>query len=321
MSRDKSRPRIKNQHLVPQFYLRHFCSAQGRLFAFDKPQQKVFCTTPNGVGSSQLFYDLPASFLKHGADPQIVEKTLAAAETRYSASLSKVIGHLDEHSILPDGERGTIAEFVAVQAFRTRDVRATLQQIGQLTDLALKEEGGGPYRSMDDDTELPFIQAMLMFKGGAPEAKNILMNHIWVIARNMTPFPLYTSDSPVLRIPHITDDVMGYGGLGSLGIEVCFPLSPTYLLIMLERTYHTASAANHLQCAHNLVPENITYYNGHQVLASDRQLYSVSDYFDVARDVIKVRPDVCDPERQRSRFIWGGRDFKLPNNPRNDNEH
>ena len=315
MSRDKPEARVKNQHLVPQFYLRHFCNEKGRLFAFDKPQQKIFCSSPSGVGSSLLFYDLPvydlpASILKPGIDPQIVEKTLAIAESSYSDSLSAVLAHLDEHGTFPEAERVPIADFVAVQAFRTRDVRLMIQQMQQMTDIALKGENGGPYKTMTDFTSLPFIHAMLIFQGGAPEARSMLLNHIWLVARNATSNPLYTSDCPVIKNPHIKHELVGHGGLGSPGIEVCLPLSPKYLLVMLERTFHAESAPKHLQCI-DLLPENIEFYNGHQVLASDRQLYSVSDNFEVARNVIAARPDVRDPERQRTRFIWGGRDIAL----------
>lgn len=68
----------KHQHFVPQFYLRQFADDKEKLFVFDKPQGEVFASSTDDVAVSKHFYDVDQSFLPEGADPQFVERNLAA---------------------------------------------------------------------------------------------------------------------------------------------------------------------------------------------------------------------------------------------------
>jgi len=48
----------KLHHYVPQFYLRRFCDAAGRLWAWDREADRVFIASPRSVAAERSFYYL-----------------------------------------------------------------------------------------------------------------------------------------------------------------------------------------------------------------------------------------------------------------------
>jgi hypothetical protein len=302
--------KVKNQHFVPQFYLRQFCDPKGKLYVFDKPQEKVFPSPTEDVAASKYFYDLDPSMLRPGVNPQIVENALAKAETQYSLAIETTLASLREKSVLCADALPVVAEFMAVQVMRTREVRTQMQQMNKLLEHVLKDSPEAKAKYVLPDGGDNFVQAMLLFGGASEETKEILCNHIWIGARNVSNRPLITSDNPIVRNPHITSELMSNTGLGSLGIEIFLPLNPQFGVILLEREYH-ASMGHHEMLVVDMNEENVEFYNGHQVLQSDRQVFSNEDAFLGVRALLQRRPDVKNPKRQRSEFIWGGRRISL----------
>jgi len=49
--------RTKNQHYVPQFVLRRFSNADGKLWVYDKWTRKRFLSSPRNVAAENAFYD------------------------------------------------------------------------------------------------------------------------------------------------------------------------------------------------------------------------------------------------------------------------
>jgi Protein of unknown function (DUF4238) len=128
----------------------------------------------------------------------------------------------------------------------------------------------------------------------------ILQSHIWLVGLNHTSHGLYTSDHPVVRLPHLTHSFLGNAGLGSPGIEIALPLSSTHILFLWERRYFNAYAKLEGKCI-ELEEANVEHYNSAQVKQSHRQIYCAHDDFDVAREVCRRWPRVCSPDRDRVR--------------------
>ena len=51
--------KVKNQHYVPQFYLKQWANNKEQLFVYDKKQKKSFTSNVKNVVSSKFFYDFP----------------------------------------------------------------------------------------------------------------------------------------------------------------------------------------------------------------------------------------------------------------------
>jgi hypothetical protein len=69
----------KLHHYVPQFYLRRFTDASGRLWAWDKQRDRIFYTSPNKVAAETQFYRL-TQYEADGHDPLTMEKQLSELE-------------------------------------------------------------------------------------------------------------------------------------------------------------------------------------------------------------------------------------------------
>jgi hypothetical protein len=131
---------------------------------------------------------------------------------------------------------------------------------------------------------------------------SILERHVWFVGVNNTPSFFYTSDCPLVRYARIADFTMSRLGLGSVGVELRFPLSPTHVLVMRERTFDKTDAGLEGRVI-PLTDEQVSYYNLQQVLQSTRQVYSLDGSFDAVRETCARRPDVCDPNREHVKVI------------------
>jgi hypothetical protein len=119
-----------------------------------------------------------------------------------------------------------------------------------------------------------------------------LIEHIWIVGINKTKQPLYTSDTPVVGRPHQST----LAGFDSEGIEICFPLTPKCVLNLLERN-HFGNLKRLDGKVRPLNAEQVRYFNHMQVTYSNRQIYSITDDFSHAKDLLDKHPELNDPNR------------------------
>jgi hypothetical protein len=286
--------RAKNQHYVPQFYLRGFTQDGQRLFVYDKFRRESFRSSVGNVASERFFYDFPPDIVAEGADPQLIEKELSRMEKTFGDVLSEVVRMIEEGHKIESRQRTVMSVFIAMQVLRTREQRVLGTQVARATLEALRSDG-----IMTDTPDISLIHAVVLFH---PLIRQVLVpvlfNHIWLVGRNDTSKPLYTSDSPVVRKAHKHDRFVSYGGLGSEGIEVAFPLTPKHVLVLCDRASFTR--AEQLDgSTMQLDTEHVAYYNRQQVAQSYRQVYCSADDFNLAERICDEHPDVCAPDRPR----------------------
>ncbi|NII83488.1 MULTISPECIES: DUF4238 domain-containing protein [unclassified Pedobacter] len=80
--------KIKNQHYVPQFYLKSFCDKAEQVWAFDKTNQHIFTSSPRNLASEGYFYDQKQIDEKFGE--QHLEHVLGIEETRFSKTFNQL---------------------------------------------------------------------------------------------------------------------------------------------------------------------------------------------------------------------------------------
>ncbi|MCB9460168.1 MAG: DUF4238 domain-containing protein [Anaerolineaceae bacterium] len=330
---------VKNQHFVPQFYLRQFANSQSQVNVFDKLQQKTFRANIADVGSARYFYDLSqeqvASFeaqiekkKENGElDPAIedevrarmtnvqwVEQKLSTWEHRFANVLNDVIMTLEKRRRFKKRFRSNIAQLVALQYWRTYERRQGMMEF----DRKLETEVMKLVNRMNEVKQTNFTaedlgiaydpdrtadrHKMIMLDTEIlNETANIFNSHIWVIGVNDTKVPLYTSDNPVTQRAHKTDDWRSNTGIASPGIEIFFPLSPKYVLKMFERSYfHTMESYDGRLIY--LKEENIVYNNSHQVQSAYRQIYSPTSDFQLIEQMLAEEPEIAEP---KTRFNVG----------------
>ena len=235
--------RVKNQHYIPKFYLRHFCKKHEQIAVFDKTTQKSYYTSISNVANENYFYD-DEKVDEATQVNQFLEKYFHPLENRISVLLKDLIGSFDKNDFnsLDHDSRNDLTLFLIYQFMRTKEYR---EQINQLTktftqtvaDEFVKQQGGNPedFEIVTNDKIL-HIEALLRDEN-IDELADILYNHIWVFLENQSNTVFITSDHPFVKKANIHHPFRSFNGLRSSGIEIAFPLSPKYCLMLADRSF------------------------------------------------------------------------------------
>lgn len=257
------------QHYVSKAYLRNFSSAKEKLFVFDKICQKAFPSNITDICNERFFYNIPPEFKGKNTKVQLVEDLFAEnIEPFYSQLNQSVIENIERHGCITVEQKEALAYCITMQILRTPKFRDEYIQLTQV------------------DEGVASVQlAEAMFN---PENHNFLINalnsHIWIVGKNETESPFYTSDSPIVKRPHKKHPARNYSGYSSVGIEIAFPLSSNYIIVMYEKTFFEKYAS--LDC--KVVPfgdEQVWDMNHLQVLQCDKRVFSISEQFEGAKAI------------------------------------
>src|SRR5258706_11036130 len=281
-------PRVKQQHFVPQFYLKQFTTNSKRLFVFDKLRKKSFPANVNTTASRAGFYDwaqetvdemlqdLEQQKLKTSASglkgleqtinilrerqTQLVEGHLAQLESHFGKVYRELLRQLDENGApnFSDESRAEISFYLALQFLRTMEHREYITEMFNKGATAVSKMmfRVAKAHNQPDVTNIPsdvFDNVTIEYDEAAiklhhtmllldfervVQIAEILRTHIWWVGLNKTPYPFWTSDNPVVKCEHKKEPFKSNLGLGSAGIEIAFPLTPKYILVLADRTYH-----------------------------------------------------------------------------------
>ena len=184
---------VKNQHYVPQAYLRHFANSKEQIWVFDKSNGQEFQTNVRNVASERRFYDNDDLGSITG-DRQFIEKQLGNLEGHYETLSQALVRDLSRgrfRSISPK-YRHFLATYMVVQMLRTKESRIQHEHMAK-TILAIQKKA---YRDrgleIPSDTELldgttpkemaQDVQHRTLLDGDhIREMAMILYRHIWVI--------------------------------------------------------------------------------------------------------------------------------------------
>lgn len=289
MSKGKNQPKVKNQHYVPQTYLKNFAYENTKVFVFDKVEQRVFASSIKNVASETYFNDFPADQTPEDVDPQIVEKAFAVLEGKYQQDFNELILSAHTNRRMDLQKRGRWSLFLAFQILRTRGFRDTYIAASKeilaklLADAWQAEYPDEPLSEFEVTLKKeyePVQHARFMFHPNTFLDLSLgFKQYIWIMGLNPTDTLLYTSDTPVVKRPHApADENVSNSGWLSPGIEIAFPLTPHHLLILLEPTFF--KKLTHLDgSVIDLSPESVEHYNILQVGESYRRIFSQSNNF------------------------------------------
>ncbi len=302
---------VKNQHYVPQAYLRHFANSKEQIWVFDKSNGQEFQTNVRNVASERRFYDNDDLGSITG-DRQFIEKQLGNLEGHYETLSQALVRDLSRgrfRSISPK-YRHFLATYMVVQMLRTKESRIQHEHMAK-TILAIQKKA---YRDrgleIPSDTELldgttpkemaQDVQHRTLLDGDhIREMAMILYRHIWVIQEAFGDEEFITSDHPFVKRGHITGTWRSMSGIASEGIEILFPLSPKYLLTLVERRHFATMARLDGLRMPLVCHDNMIYNNQFQVKQSNRFVFSRNKDFDFVRMMIAEEPIHGDPNRNR----------------------
>ena len=307
---DAPAQKTKDQHTVSRCYLKRFANAQLRFFSFNKVYGKPSHGGTRSATVQEYFYDLhPATLTDPNADVQWVEKTFSILENRYEEVLASAVREADAGTITYE-TGSSLAQFIALQWMRTIGRRADLLEAEQKAMQATIEKwyaenapGVTPRKFKRGVGYEAGLHANLMFDEAAVIgiAENF-WNLYWIVGRNTTSQPFYTSDDPVVRdrIPPEND---GPNVPPWVGIEYSFPLSSKFTLVMMDRYMFSKTAntngENLERRTFDMGEAEVERYNALQVAKSSQYVFCQENKFALAERLCREEPRICDPARSR----------------------
>ena len=243
-------------------------------------------------------------------DKRFVEKEhFANLEGVYSKLLKVIIQKsyngnrwvLRNCSAMSKNEKVLFSFFVAIQFLRTPKFRNTLADMveGMAQTLAYKsqmsKENALPKEAFAVDANRDYIKlqhsAMILDPEVALHIAETMVDHIWIMCVNKTNTPFFTSDDPLIRIPHKQDEFRSYSGFASDKIEIAFPISSSLLLCMYDKkTYGHLFNDRQFYVMQDI--EEVNYYNMYQVINSYRCVFATEDHFATAKKYCEDHPEL-----------------------------
>jgi len=297
----------KSHHYVPQFYLRRFENAEGRIDVFDKTNGNTFQSGTDSIACINYFYRVP-QLVEYGLDPVHLERQLSGVEYEAANIISDWFQHVErgDRLIIPEVNRHIISQFVCLQMLRTVEARNNLlQTISQL--IAGAPEAPRLPETIDGQNSL---HASLLWSDSMVEERvRCLKERIWIIGKNESERTFLTSDHPVLiesgdNAGFVLDKIFLSSLLGEPSISeddyVVYPLSPSLILYMYDRCkYPMMDDFDGSVSPISFTPEMVNHENSGQVGMSYRFVYSSDGDFAFARKFIRDQPWVAHTDRNR----------------------
>jgi hypothetical protein len=289
---------VKYQHYVPILYLKKFTADLKSIHVFDKFTGKRFVSNVDSVACEKYFYDLKEERDNNHATQQI-EKNLGKLETKWQILLQTLVEDINQNNILNTVYKSDLSLLLSVLLLRTKECRESTKEFlgktgSQMSQVIAhdlfpqySEEVINGTKLVIVDDYLADIHMQAVFNDDvALNIAKLLQNHIWVIIRNVTPIPLYTSDNPVVFFPHDRNGKIANAGIASYGI------------VLFERTFHKDKERLEGKVI-NRNSEYIQYANQLQFIGSYRFLFSIDNNFSLARYCRKTMPNECIPNKIR----------------------
>jgi len=311
-----NKQKTKKQHFVPRLYLKRFADDRHKLFVFDKTLFKSFSADIADIAQEKFFYDIPESeeSQKLGMNVQVVETALARIERYLAPTFEAILRRIESKhakNIFRPEHRTYMSVFLALQATRTKEFRTLMTELAEKTlNATLKPMIEENFPNVSSDTfEIklkkefkPLYHDGFIFNFEHQRRfAAILHNHIWIVGANSTRQPFYVSDHPVVKWRHLPSPNTSLHtnmGIASPGIEIAFPLSPKYILLLFDRFIFDEFKSKD-GTLWKMTEENVTYYNSLQVRQSYRQVYCLTNTFDLAKEMCQADPALNNPERPR----------------------
>jgi hypothetical protein len=255
--------------------------------------------------SLTCFYDLPN-------DDQLIETWLSGKESQGAQAISELL-NMDEIK-LSDSLRVRIATYLYYQYCRTKLFRSQTAIIREssskgLIDYLIGEEDASlaPRIEFPSKFDAAYQAYVLQDEQKLHFFVKAITSHIWEIGKKHKGSKnLYTSDEPlIIDVPDtwVQDPIFL-----AEGVQILFPLSPTHILIISEKSRYKDRKNNDGKVI-NIDDTDVEKFNRLQVIESSEEIFSSTNDFQLAVDMCQDYPELCNYDRKRVDI-----DFQQKNN-------
>lgn len=293
---------VKKQHTVPRFLLNNFSHGARKtkqLHTFDMINNRVFVQSELDATTRRHFYNFDANVEGASLEPMLGVIENDAAPIFESIISNQCLKHLTKE------QRDVISVFIIVQRARTF---GSLQQFKEMSEVIFSKVDAEHYEVRNDYLTLLVNQMKLT---------PYILNKDWVLYSTGSEHPFYISDNPVVFHNHNKSSSRGNLGLGVEGIQIHMPLTPTLSIAFLcptvsgmflnaanqirELTKRDPNIMSHLEnpsaimeaalhiehgTPHKLEKVNVDFQNSLQVSFAERFLFSVTNDFSFAKEIV-----------------------------------
>ncbi len=319
-----------NQHFIPQCYLKNFSENEKFVFVYSKKNKnKGYAQSIAKTASEDYFYTIPEKYLNRycgeNIDGNIIERKVLAEyiESQYSDLLAKVIqaysvwtNRNEPYEILNTTERDLFAALIAIQYLRLPNIRDkywSAQKKAQKIRNELAVAAKKAYTDMDidcseitalnrDDDYAPVLHSEIFLDETIIAGiQDQLVKKIWKY-RTVKDDAVYTSDNPILTIPHFENQTFFHEGFGMKGVEIIIPISKNILLtIWDEECFFDLKSENNKFTV--LTDQELRRYNCYQYILANDEVYSSKKDFklieqlkiangNINEEIFKERPTI-----------------------------
>lgn len=281
--------RPRKEHYVPQFYLKSFTydDKQEKIYCYDKNNRKSYSTSISNIACERDFYNTTQT--------DQLEKKLQQLESRISPIYYHILNE-ENMVFLSDTEKRIFSIYISIQIQRTKDKRMELKQLVELFNIVSKNCIDSLRKELDQCDDEKIIEAQFS-PGDIIDNAMIIENMKWCLQINGTKIPFWSSDNPITR----TNNFIKRGprlGLLIPGLELHFPLSPNFTLLMLN-VPSTYSANIILPFYYMDDTEEVVYENHLQVINSTRHVFSNKNEFSLIETILTDHPELGYANRRR----------------------
>ena len=227
MTRQKKKAETKNQHYVPQFYLRYFSVDKKNVGAYILKSGKNIPSAPiKGQASRDYFY----------SDDMEMENALGDLEACAKKVIDKIIAAPTEP--LSKEDKDTLFDFTVIQLGRTEVQASRIKQWYELRVRSLSDVFSKMATDTGGDQGESLKEKILHLIGEPPpspakysvnahdQIKDIMRDLSVKVLINRTKKAFITSDNPVAKYDQFMERMkQDIYALGTQGLQIFFPLS------------------------------------------------------------------------------------------------
>ena len=256
----------KNQHYVPQFYLRNFSVGAER-------RQINLYNIPKGllITNASLKHQASADYF-YGTDGQLEEK-FSELEMHSSEIIKKIILSFycppslqDEHYLL----------VLFIITLRARTVY-TAEEQAEMTDKFIKIifKNSGYSDDLLDSISAKYQFPTSVSIYAAAKAHFLAMDLRYKVIRNRTGIPFLTSDNPVVYYNQFLETRKYFGcniGIAIKGFQIFLPLSPITMIVFYDNQVYRLGS-DKKSVIDLILKDDVVTLNGLQYLNAHTNLY------------------------------------------------
>lgn len=264
----------KNQHYVPQMYLRNFASGSKKAIHLyhTTSKRKISGAPIKGQCAKSYFY---------GKDLKI-ENAFHDLE----GHASRIIRHILDTGTVPkvrSQEAGALLVFTIFQYARTKDMADQHDDIVEKFTKAVIARDGSIDKEIMEHVTVKLVDPVRLALDSAAKSFYLAADLKVKVLINRTDVEFITSDNPVVLYNQMfegSNQALGSNtGLACKGLQIFLPLSPTHLLVMYDgATYKIGERKS--DSAYITNPNDIRQFNDLQYLNCLENLYSHRNFSD-----------------------------------------